>query len=79
MAPKNVIALGRAYVRLIEAAEVIAGYSENDEEAQRLRELAAEYRQGLRQLIDTVDPHVVAEILAASEKVLGPVNELGRN
>ncbi len=78
-APRNIIALGRAYVRLIESAKLIAGYTEPDGEAERLQQLAKDYQAGLRQLLATVSPEVSAEILAASDKVLGPVQDHGLN
>jgi hypothetical protein len=78
-APQHIIALGRAYVRLIEAAQAIMGYTEHDGERERLRQLVQEYQAGLRQLVGTVPPHVTAEIMAASETILGPVKEHGAN
>ena len=77
--PQHIVALGRAYVRLIEAAQLIANYSEPDDEVERLQQLAKQYQAGLRQLLATVSSEVAAEILAASDKVLGPVQDHGLN
>lgn len=76
---RNLIALGRAYVRLIEGAEHIAECTEVDAEAKRMRQLAKKYKKGLGLLLATQPEHVIAKILVASEKILGPVNETGRN
>ena len=75
----NVIALGRAYVRLVEAAQVIVGYTEDDMESDDLRALAKHYQVALRELLDKVPAKTAAEILAASEKVLGTVQDVGLN
>lgn len=75
----NVIALGRAYVRLIEAAQVIIGHTDVDEERERLEQLVRDYQAGLRDLLSKVSAATAAEILAASEKVLGPVRDGGLN
>jgi hypothetical protein len=39
----HTIRLGRTYVRLIEAAQVLIGYTEVDEERERLEQLVATY------------------------------------
>jgi hypothetical protein len=75
----NVVALGRVYVRLIEAARVMIGYTESDEERARLESLVKAYLAGLRKLLGTVSPEVAAQILAASEKVLGSIHDSGLN
>jgi hypothetical protein len=75
----DIIALARAYVRLIEAAQVIIGYSGLNKERDQLRQLVKDYQAALRQLLATVPADVSAQILAASEKVLGPVRDGGLN
>jgi hypothetical protein len=80
---QRVIAASRAYVRLIEAADVLPGYRPAWTEAllsRRLRGLArALYRHRLRSLVAALPAEVSAEILAASEKIEGPVQEVGKN
>ncbi len=75
----HIIALGRAYVRLIEAASLISGYTEVDEERDRLGSLIEQYRGALRELLAKVTPEIAAQILAVSEKIGGPPNERGLN
>lgn len=77
--PTTIIALGRAYVRMIEAARVIAAAAEADAEEMLMAELVADYTEGLRRLQATLPPHVMAEIWLASDRILGPVNETGLN
>jgi hypothetical protein len=72
---QNVIALGRAYVRLIEAAQVIMAATEDDMEREDLKALVDDYKQALRELLGMVPATVAADILVASEKVLGPAQE----
>jgi hypothetical protein len=75
----NLIALGRAYVRLIEAARVIIAYTEEGLEHEILSELVRDYQAALRELLGKVPATTAAEILAASEKILGPVRNGGMN
>ena len=75
----HLIRLGRAYVRLIEAAQALIAYIEMDEERERLEQVVATYQAALRELVGKVPPHVTAEITAASEKVLGPTQDVGKN
>jgi hypothetical protein len=44
-----------------------------------LRLVRALYRHRLRGLVAALPPEMRAEILAASEKIEGPVQEFGRN
>lgn len=78
-APSNVVALGRAYVRLIEAARVIIGYTEDDLERDDLKALMKDYQAALRELLSKVSPEMSAQILAASDKLLGTVQDVGKN
>ncbi len=64
---QRVITAGRAYVRLVEAANTLLGYRPAWTEALLLRLVAA------------LPPEVSAEMLAASETVEGPVQEFGEN
>jgi len=75
----HTIRLGRAYVRLIEAADLIlASPLEQADmiDLQAAREFA---KRRLREIVADAEPAVTAQIMAASEKVLGPVQEVGRN
>jgi hypothetical protein len=80
---QRVITAGRACVRLIEAADALLGYRPAWTEAllsRRLRGLVrALYRHRLRELIGALPAEMGAEILAASEKIEGPVQGVGRN
>jgi len=70
---------GRACIRLIEAADVLlAGMldQQNMIDLQAAREFA---KRQLREIVANVEPAVTAEIMAASEKVLGPVQDVGKN
>jgi hypothetical protein len=69
--PQRVITSGRAYVRLIEAADALLGYCPAWTEALLSRRL--------RGLVRALPPEMGAEILAASEKIEGPVQGVGRN
>jgi len=73
------IRAGRAYVRLIEAAEVIIELEEHDESREELQRVQRRYREGLRQLVAVLPADVTAQIMAASEKTLGTVQDVGRN
>jgi hypothetical protein len=81
--PQRVITAGRACVRLIEAADALLDNRPARTEAllsRRLRGLVrALYRRRLRGLIGALPAEMGAEILAASEKIEGPVQEVGRN
>ena len=77
--PADLIRRGRAYVRMIETAQVLVDYAELDSERAMLEQLAKAYRLLLRDLLRKVPAHVSAEIFAASEKVLGTVQDVGLN
>ena len=76
---QNIITLGRAYVRLIEAAQVIIATTEDDMESDELKALVADYKQALSDLLAEVPASTAAEILAASETGLGPTRDVGQN
>ena len=75
----HLIRLGRAYVRLVEAAAVLIDYQDDEREHLRLVTLRLRYQRALRELLAKVPADVAAEILAASEKVHGPVKDVGQN
>ena len=84
MAPADtadLICLGRAYVRLIEAADVLLAAKldplrEDMIDLQAAREFA---KRKLREIVEDAEPAVTAEIMAASMKALGTVQDLGKN
>jgi hypothetical protein len=70
---------GRALVRLIEAGRVLLAYHLTADERVRFG-LAVEAAQAqLRQLVGEIDPATSAQIIAASETVLGPVGDITMN
>lgn len=75
----QVIARGRAYVRLIEAADMLL--TEEIEEAERtlLRRVRRTYTHKLRELVAELPPEVTAEILAASERIGGSIQSFSKN
>lgn len=76
---KNDIRRGRACVRLIEAADVLLESAATAHERVVLAS-AREHAQGiLRTLIETVDSASAAQILVASDKMLGTVSDIGKN
>jgi hypothetical protein len=66
-------------VRIVEAADALLGYRPAWTEALLLRLVRALYRRRLRGLVAALPGEVSAEILAASEKIEGPVQEFGEN
>ena len=73
------VLLGRAYVRLIEAADAVALHSQVESDRVFAVELAVMYRSKLRKLLAGVSPSISAEILAASEKIAGTPRDVGLN
>ena len=77
---QNVIAQGRAMVRLIESIDVLLANSGSWRESLLLRVTRGVYRHRLRRLIGVLPAELGAEILAASETVGGgPVQDPSRN
>jgi hypothetical protein len=75
----EVIRRGRAYVRMIEGAEVLlSGASTANERVTYglARDLA---RHALRELVAELPPELTGQILIASEGALGPVGDVGVN
>lgn len=69
---------GRAMVRLIEAIDVLLpGVTED--EAPQLRAMQRKYKRHLRELLADLPAEVVAQILAASEHITGPVGDITLN
>ena len=73
------IRAGRAYVRLIEAAGVLAEWDEDGRSRRKWQRLRRSAQESLRKLVEVLPPHVTAEIIAASEKALGIVGDVGLN
>jgi hypothetical protein len=73
------IRAGRAYVRLIEAAGVLAGWEDDDRSRRNWQRIRRSAQDSPRKLVEVLPAHVTAEILAASEKALGTVREVGLN
>ncbi len=75
----NVVSMGRAYVRLVESADVLLARNPVWTERLLLRMVRALYSQRLRQLVATVPPDLSGEILVASETMVGPVRDVSAN
>jgi len=73
------IALGRACVRLIEAADVLLAGQRDQQDMIDLRAAREFAKRKLREIVVNAEPAVTAEIMAASENVLGPVQDVGKN
>jgi hypothetical protein len=66
-------------VRLIEAAEVLLAHKLDQQDMIDLQ-AAREYAKGLlREIIEDAEPAVTAEIMAASERIVGTVQDAGLN
>ena len=75
---ENVIAFGRAMVKLLEGADYL--YPESRRVARlTLKIVRRLYRKRLRELIALVPADAGAEILAASENIKGPVGDVSLN
>ena len=76
---ERVIVIGRAYVRIIEAADVLLDRQPVWTERLLLRLVRALYSHRLRGLVAVLPADIMGEILAASEKIAGPVRGFGEN
>lgn len=65
------IRAGRAYIRLIEAADVLAEWEDDDRSRRKWQRVRRTAQASLRQLVGALLAHVTAEIMVASEEVLG--------
>ena len=70
---ENVITEGRAYVRIVEAADVLLDHRPTWTERLLLRLVRALYTHRLRELVAGLPSDLTAEILAASERMTGAV------
>ena len=76
---ERVIVTGRAYVRLVEAADLLLDRQPVWTERLLLRLVRALYSHRLRGLVAVLPADLMGEILAASEKIAGPVREPTQN
>lgn len=76
---QTIIIQGRAYVRLIEAARTLLELQPDSPDAALLHQVQATYKTRLRELVAMQPAHIVAEVLAASERIRGPVGDILSN
>lgn len=76
---ERVIVTGRAYVRMIEAADVLLSQNPAWTERVLLRLVRALCSRRLRSLVAVLPSDITGEILAASEKMTGPVRGFADN
>ena len=77
---QNIIAQGRAMVRLIEACDVLVASSGSWRESWLLKTAQGLYRHRLKRLVARLPTDVSAEILAASDKIGGgPTHDVSLN
>ena len=76
---ERVIVTGRAYVRMVEAADVLLDRQPVWTERLLLRLVRTLYSHRLRGLVAVLPADIMGEILAASEKIAGPVREPTQN
>jgi len=70
---------GRAAVRITEAADVLLSFEPVWTERLLLRMVAALYRRRVRDIVANAPAELTAEVLAASEKMTGPVRGFTEN
>ncbi len=75
----NVVSTGRAYVRIIEAADLLLSRKPIWTERILLHLVRDLYSQRLRGLVAALPPDLSGEILVASEGMVGPVRDVSRN
>jgi hypothetical protein len=73
------IVKGRAYVRLVEAADVLLAGGVEDAERVLLEQVRQVSKLKLRAMIVSVAPKEMAQVLAASDKINAPVSEFLKN
>ena len=76
---QNVITTGRAYVRMVEAADALLADEPVWTERLLLRLVRSLYTHRLRLLVAALPSEVTAEILAASDKIGGTVRGFSNN
>jgi hypothetical protein len=73
------VSAGRAYIRVIEAATVLAEWEDDNRSRAKWRRVRREAQEYLRKLVMVLPPAVTAEIMVARQKALGTVRDFGRN
>ena len=76
---ETIIKQGRAYVRLIEAAEMLLAGDLDEAERVLLEQVRRVYKSILFALAGSQPPAVTAQILAASDNINTPAGEFGKN
>ncbi len=76
---ENMITTGRAYVRLVEASDLLLDRQPVWTERLLLRFVRTLYSHRLRELVGVLPSDIMGEILAASEKITGPVRGPSQN
>lgn len=76
---ERIIVTGRAYVRMIEAADVLLADRPAWTDRLLLRLVRALYSRRLRELVAVLPTDITGEILAASEKMTGVVRGFSGN
>ena len=76
---ERMIVTGRAYVRIVEAADVLLDYRPVWTERLLLRLVRALYSHRLRELVAVLPSDIMGEILAASDKMSGVVQGFSSN
>lgn len=75
----SLIRRGRACVRLIEAAEILLEMANDVTQQEIYSEAIDVTRWQFRDLVRDLDPSITAQIMAASDKRLGTVGDVGLN
>jgi len=70
---------GRALVRVIEAGKVLLAFKLTSAERVAFGEAVEAAQVLLRQLVGELDPAIVAQIMVASEHIVGPVGDVTVN
>lgn len=76
---EKLVSVGRCYVRLIDAADILLPYEPAWTERFLLRLVRRLYTHRLREMVATLPADVTAEILSASERMTGPVRGFTTN
>lgn len=75
----NAVGLGRAYVRMVETADALLERKPFWTEKLLLRIVRTLYSHRLREMVATLPPELTDEVMAASEKMTGPVRRFADN
>ena len=77
--PESIMKQGKAYARLVEAAEVLLAGELDEAEQVLLEQMRQVYKRKLRALVASQPSAVMAQILAVSESIHAPAGEFGKN